>query len=798
MKRLWMISLLFVALSASAQITLVKKGKAKARIVLAEDNETNRQAAQLLNRFVGEMIAREAPEAPLSAPQSAPPSAPEGATNVSVLKSNVAPSGAERGASGASWASGASGASVIIGEPTDRATEDGFEILCQDQMLHIKTGGGKGAVYGVVTLLEQYLGVSYWAYEAYDCPRGLSTIELPRINHAESPAFRYRQTHSYGNSDPVYRLWYRLEEPKDVFAADLWVHTFNRILPSRVYGEAHPEWYSFINGKRQPGDHSQWCLTNDEVFEMACQKIDSIFRANPGRKTISVSQNDGNNTQCRCPECAAVDEYEGSPSGNLIRFLNKLARRFPDKEFSTLAYLYSMHPPKHTRPLPNVNIMLCDIDCKREVPLTDNASGQDFVRALTGWSAISDNIFVWDYGINFDNMVSPFPNFHILQKNLQLFKENHATMVFEQVNGQLGTDFSELRAYMLAKLMWNPYCDADSLMRTFLDGYYGPAGRYLYQYQKIMQGALLASGTPLWIYDSPISHKDGMLNKNLRKTYNELFDKAEGVLSGCEVRGTRCENSNELQNTGDASNLVPRTSYLAPRNKYLDRVRIARLPLQYSELEIARTDPNSDVEQTKTLLSLFEERTAQYGIPTLNERQNRPADYCRLYRERFLPTGIVNKAAGAIVQWINPPQQRYRPIADKALTDGLYGGTTYVESWVGWCGEDADFILDMGREQSVSSIRADFLHQLGAWILLPPGGSYEVSADGKTWQPFGAFRFEEDRDLAVKFRWGGAEVASPVRARYIKVHVETLGNCPSWHYGVGYPAWFFLDEIVVQ
>ena len=42
MKRLWMISLLFVALSASAQITLVKKGKAKARIVLAEDNETNR------------------------------------------------------------------------------------------------------------------------------------------------------------------------------------------------------------------------------------------------------------------------------------------------------------------------------------------------------------------------------------------------------------------------------------------------------------------------------------------------------------------------------------------------------------------------------------------------------------------------------------------------------------------------------------------------------------------------------------------------------------------------------------
>jgi len=28
--------------------------------------------------------------------------------------------------------------------------------------------------------------------------------------------------------------------------------------------------------------------------------------------------------------------------------------------------------------------------------------------------------------------------------------------------------------------------------------------------------------------------------------------------------------------------------------------------------------------------------------------------------------------------------------------------------------------------------------------------------------------------------------------------VKTLGLCPDWHYGVGYPAWFFLDEVVVE
>ena len=59
------------------------------------------------------------------------------------------------------------------------------------------------------------------------------------------------------------------------------------------------------------------------------------------------------------------------------------------------------------------------------------------------------------------------------------------------------------------------------------------------------------------------------------------------------------------------------------------------------------------------------------------------------------------------------------------------------------------------------------------------------------------FEFAEDRDLQVKFVAGKVEVAAPVKARYIKVQVKTIGLCPSWHYGVGYPAWYFMDEVAV-
>ena len=51
--------------------------------------------------------------------------------------------------------------------------------------------------------------------------------------------------------------------------------------------------------------------------------------------------------------------------------------------------------------------------------------------------------------------------------------------------------------------------------------------------------------------------------------------------------------------------------------------------------------------------------------------------------------------------------------------------------------------------------------------------------------------------LQVKFVEGKAESDSPVKARYIKVEVKGVGLCPDWHYGVGYPAWFFMDEVSV-
>lgn len=715
------------ALPAAAQMTLVRNGKPAARIVVAEDTPVNRHAAELLQRFVRESSGAELPLVTKAAPR--------------------------RG-------------DVVIGAgDTSSLTEDGFRLRTSDGVLYISSGGDKGAVYGVVTLLERNLGVDYLAANTYTLDRS-RTIQLPEMDCCENPAFRYRQSQAYGMAlDPTYRTFLRLEEPRDIFAGGLWVHTFNQLLPASVYGGEHPEYYSFINGERRPGRASQWCLTNPEVFELVAAKVDSIFKANPGMSIISISQNDSNFTYCRCEECEKVNEYEGAPSGNYIRFLNKLAERFPDKEFSTLAYLFTMQPPRHVKPLPNVNIMLCDIDCNREVPLTDNASGQEFVRALEGWSAVSDNIFVWDYGINFDNMVAPFPNFPILKPNIELFHRNHVTMHFSQIGGSYGGDFSEMRTYVVSKLMWNPDQDTDELMLRFMKGYYGEATPYLYQYEKLLEGGLLASGNRLWIYDSPVSHKDGMLNAACRKRYNQLFDLAEKAVADDSTR--------------------------------LARVHMARLPLMYSDLEIARTTTDKDIDAVVRELDAFERYIDLFGIKTLNERSNSPKEYCKLYRERYLPSERKSKALGACIIWLDEPAARYKETGERTLTDGLFGGASFVESWTGWEGCDAAFIVDMGEEQEFTTVEADFLHQLGQWILLPRSVTFAVSSDNETWAEFGRVEFPEDDSVPVKFVPATVVKDEAVKARYVRVSVEGTKICPSWHYGVGCPCWFFLDEVSV-
>ena len=166
-----------------------------------------------------------------------------------------------------------------------------------------------------------------------------------------------------------------------------------------------------------------------------------------------------------------------------------------------------------------------------------------------------------------------------------------------------------------------------------------------------------------------------------------------------------------------------------------------------------------------------------------------------MYRGRYLQDSRGNLATGCPVRYLEGPHPRYGELAGYALTDGLFGGTGYVENWVGWEGTDAEFVLDLGSVKPVHRVGADFLRQIGGWVLEPLGMSVSTSQDGAAYTLLGKIDNPENRDGTIGFK--SLEVTGDALARYVKIKISGQKICPEWHYGVGNPCWFFADEVWV-
>jgi hypothetical protein len=250
---------------------------------------------------------------------------------------------------------------------------------------------------------------------------------------------------------------------------------------------------------------AQLCLTDPGLRDFVVQRVKEWLRESPDANIVSVSQND-NTSACECTNCSALDTEEGSHSGSMIAFVNYVAERiepeFPNVAIDTLAYQYTRKPPKTQRPRHNVIVRLCSIECNFREPL-DGPSNAAFGDDIRGWSKIADRLYIWDYVTDFANYVQPHPNWFTMGPNLRFFQSHHVKGVFEEGAYQsYGSEMEEMRAWVLAQLMWNPKQDDRALIREFLNGYYGKAADPIWRYLELLNDA--SSGYNLTCY-SPTS-----------------------------------------------------------------------------------------------------------------------------------------------------------------------------------------------------------------------------------------------------------------------------------------------------
>jgi hypothetical protein len=411
-------------------------------------------------------------------------------------------------------------------------------IRTRDNRLLLAGGGPRGTLYAVYRFLQDQCGVRWWTPWASTHPRKPS-LSIPELNIDAKPAFEYRAAHwelafdeNWAVRNGINSQFSRLTE-KTGGKIDYkgFVHTFYPLVPPEEHFAKHPEWYSLKNGKRIVKS-GQLCTTNPELREFLVQRVKAWLRESPEARIISVSQNDWYNP-CECESCKAVDDREGSHAGTMVALANyvgeKIKDEFPHVAVDTLAYQYTRKAPKTVKPLPNVIVRLCSIECSFAQPLEHprNAAFADDIRE---WSRRSDRLYIWDYTTNFSHYILPHPNYFSLGPNVRFFQKHGVKGLFEQGAYQgNGAEMAELRAWVLARLMWDPTLDDRSLIREFCEGYYGnQAAKPILAYLELMASA--ASDFNLTCFTRP--EKATFLSFDTLSKAEALWGKAEAEARG--------------------------------------------------------------------------------------------------------------------------------------------------------------------------------------------------------------------------------------------------------------------------
>lgn len=656
---------------------------------------------------------------------------------------------------------------------------DGFAIATSTGNLYIAGGGGKGVVYGVVHLLEKYFGCRRYSPSVEVFPKR-NDLALGCTFEIDNPANEVRIVYGEFALDPDYRDWMRLHVQDDLYGAGYYVHTFQKLVPWQTFFAAHPEYFALMNGKRiidQP------CLSRPEVFDIAVAKLREEMAAQPDKKIWSVSQND-NSSYCQCPECLKVIEEEGSPAGPIIRFVNRVAALFPDKTISTLAYQYSRTAPRLARPAPNVEVMLCTIELNRSLPIADDPSSASFVRDIEEWGRICGNIYLWDYTVNFSHHVSPFPNLHVLQPNIRFFVGHGVRKHFQQTNTSPGHEFSELKSYLLARLLWDPETDGKAVMDDFLRGYYGKAGPFVRKHIDALRAALGRTGAKLDIYEPPAVHAEDYLSAVDVTAYNALFDKAEAAAAGDPAA--------------------------------LARVKTARLPLMYAMLEIGKDDmfgPRGFYSERGgrfsarpgmvRLLEDFRARAEDGNVRTLSEAGLSPTAYYDAAK-RFVDVQVDgNLAFRKPVEADQQPSPKYAKGDMAVLTNGVRGASDFKVHWLGWEGVDFTLTVDLGKPVAAREISLSTLSDERSWILHPDRVTCSISSDGVSFREVGTVALEgshKAEEIIRAFSWTELRMGpgSFAGVRYVRFLIEGSKRLPDWHASASGLSWVFVDEIVIR
>jgi hypothetical protein len=126
----------------------------------------------------------------------------------------------------------------------------------------------------------------------------------------------------------------------------------------------------------------------------------------------------------------------------------------------------------------------------------------------------------------------PYPNFNVLQSNIKTLIENNSIGIMEQAAYQSrGGEFSELRAYLISRLLWNPDVNTENAINDFMYGYYGRSGQLVRQYFDLLNSRVT---TDAHIHLG-LTPEDKLFTDEFINQSYQIFEEAKKVADNDEI-----------------------------------------------------------------------------------------------------------------------------------------------------------------------------------------------------------------------------------------------------------------------
>jgi len=244
-----------------------------------------------------------------------------------------------------------------------------------------------------------------------------------------------------------------------------------------------------------------------------------------------------------------VEGYEWRHGALWLDFAGRVQALLADEpdppKLAMLAYGYTGEPPDEPVMHDGLTLFYAELFVSQFHALNEpeNSSNNSFRRRLDLWRKCGSSIYLWWYMVNFPCWAFVHPNMHTFAEDLRYLRAVGVKGIFAQGNQmefygkRFDGEMNELRAYLLARLLWNPDLDWRRERREFCAAYYGPeAGRMIEQYLDDLREEFVKHDVECFASGSDYPTTFGWITPEIFARWHAFMDRAEALVADEEHR----------------------------------------------------------------------------------------------------------------------------------------------------------------------------------------------------------------------------------------------------------------------